>query len=305
MTFSHHARSGRRNRLLNLPASRYSTSNGRLLRKEGQPATAARAAEKFLSFPRKLNEVKSIRRHWKYDDMYSTDTLNADALGAPAKIILLRQAQTKDVHRRTDKVESATENHNLDISSTEIMRKLEEENALVNAEKVPINIDTLRISWVSQLQNRFSSPTKAEYLQMVKSLSEGFTTDQLREFYDAETAKLPENMSKLSRPHSTDLYTRMSWKPDSSRSFDSKTGDRVIAKKNKFSCEFKAVEDGKQCHPNWLTIFKHEFPSHKSLAKSIIHFIWNVKVEKDLGELDIWVEPIPFALLLSDSKKIP
>ena len=304
LALRHRSTFGRRHRLQNKAAPRHITSDCRLSQNEGQVDPINSVDENHPPLAHQSNGVKLHRRHWKRDDIYTTGTLDTDALGVPAEILLLRQAQSTDVPIHTNKAEDAIENHNFSISPTGILKDIKEEDAIINAERVPINIDALKQTWVSQLQDRFGSPTEEEYLQMIDSLQTGFTVTQLKDFYEAEMAKLLESEFELSRPHSTDLYTRSSWEPGCSP-FSDEAARQLLSTRSRHMRILKKDEDGKQKASEKLKESKKNATSKNSLAKRIIRLVWNVKVLKDIGELDVWIKPIHFAILLSDSKNEP
>lgn len=280
------------------------TADHRLLQKESQAEPFAHGEEDVFPLAQDFNDAKSRRTQWHHDDIYSIGTLEMDALGKPTEIIMLRQAQRKDAPIRTDKAEDAIENHHFSLSPTEILKKIQEEDALVNAGRVSKNIEMLRTSWLSQLQDRYVLPTGAEYLQMVKALQEGFTMTQLVDYYETETARLPENIFELSRPHTTDLYTRASWVPGCSP-FTGKGADSLFLLRGRLLASIKKNEDGKKIISGGLETNRKVLGSKTTVAGKIIRVLWNVKVLDGIGELNVWIRPTHFALLLSDSKEEP
>lgn len=280
------------------------TADHRLLQKESQAETFAHGEEDVPPLAQDFNDAKWRRMQWHHDDIYSTGTLEMDALGKPTEIIILRQAQGKNAPLRTDKVEDAIENHHFNLSPTEILKKIQEEDALVNARRVPMNIELLRTSCLSQLQDRCVLPTGAEYLQMVKALQEGFTMTQLVDYYETESARLPESVFDLSRPHTTDLYTRASWVPGWSP-FSEKAADQLLSLRSRLLASIIKNGDGKKINSEGLEKNKKALGSKLTVAEKIIRVLWNVKVLDGMGELDVWIKPTHFGLLFSDSKEEP
>lgn len=283
------------------------TSVRRSLQKESQSETFAQAQEDDFPLAQESNGAKLHRtqwKHWKHDDIYSTGTLGMDALGGPTEIIMLPQGQGRDSFFRADKAEDATENHHVNISPTGILENIQGECALINIERVSIYIEKLRTSWLSQLQDRHSIPTRAEYIQMVNSLQEGFTLPQLLGYFEAGIAKLPESVFDLARPYSTDLYTRSSWLPGCSP-FPGRAADQLHHLKHRRSENIKKNGDDKRGIPEGFETLRKSFRSKTSIAATIVRVLWNVKVLEEVGELDMLVEPIQFGILLSHSKKEP
>ena len=233
--------------------------------------------------------------------MPSLVNLGVNALGEPAKIIMLPEAEEK-YSFRPDNVEDALENQHINISPAEILENIQEEPALVDFEEVSIHIESLRTSWLSQSQNQTSTLPKAKYLQLLTSLHEGFTRDQLVGYYEAGIAKLQESVYELAHPHSSKLYARLSWVPGCSP-FPGKAADQLRSLKNRHLRNQKNDVDANEIISEESGTFKQPLGQKSVIAELIIQVLWNAKVPEEVGELNMWIDPIYFSILLSDSKQ--
>ena len=276
-------RSECRNRLSDITPTRHLTSGHRLLQKESQSVTFEQAREELSPLARNFNGVKPqplLRKSYKRSDLYSTATLEIDSLGKPTEIIMLQESQVgSSLHAL--KAEDALENHHVNISPTGMLENIQEENASVDIEGASINIENLKTSWLSQLQNRHSTLTKIKYLQLVNSLQEGFTHSQLIGYYRKRIAKLPKSVLELAHPYSIKAIARSSWVPGCSP-FPGRAADHIAEK-------IEASENALRLK--------------NSVAERIVQVLWNFKVPEEVGELDIRIKPPYFDIILSDGKQ--
>lgn len=297
-------KSGRRNRLLGTTHTRHIASDHCLLQNENLSVKLEQAQEEFFLPAQESSDGKPHPKIWGYgksEDIYSTADLEMDALGEPAKIIMLGKTQNNSIFR-AENAEDAIENHHVNISPTQILKNIQEEPALVGFEEASIHIENLRTSWLSQLQAQNSTLPKAKYLQLLNSLQEGFTLGQLVGYYEAKIAKLQESVFELARPYSSDLYSRSSWVPGCSP-FPGKAADQLRYLKNRRLESNKENVDEKESIPQGLGAFKQALRTKNSVAEAIIQVLWSVKVPEEVGELDMWIDSIYFGILLSDSKQ--
>ena len=297
-------KSGPRSRLLGTTPRRHIALDHRLFQNESQSGTFEQAQENVLPPAQESSGVKLHPRIWKNgknEDAYSTANLEVNALGEPAKIIILPKAKTNHSFRAYN-AEDALENQHINISPDEILENIQEEPALVDFAGASIHIENLRTSWLSQSQNQTSTLPKAKFLQLLNSLHEGFTLDQLVGYYEAGIAKLQENVYELAHPHSSNLYTRSSWVPGCSP-FPGKAADQLRSLKNRHLGNKKNDVDANETTSGGSGTFKQALRSKSGVAESIIQVLWNVKVPEEVGELNMWIDPIYFGILLSDSKQ--
>lgn len=297
-------RLGRRNHLLDSTPKRPIASAHRSLQKEALSVTFEEVQEPFFPLAEESDDVnlpQTIWKRMKHDDIYSTATLETDALGKPTNIIMLRKSRAKTLFRAHN-AEAAIDNHHININPNEILENMQEEQAPVNIQGASIYIEDLRASWLSQLQKRHGTPTRTEYLQLLNSLQEGFTIPQLLYYYEAEIAKLQESVFELAHPYSTNFYTRSSWVPGCSM-FPGKAAEQLLYLKYKYSENIKNNVDENESKSEGFGAFKRALRTKKSLAEIISQVLWNIKVPEEVGELNMWMEPVYFDILLSDSRQ--
>jgi hypothetical protein len=304
IALSHRPPSQRQNRLPNTLLSRRMTSDYPLLQEQSQPTKSTDAEESFSLIAPETSKAKLRRARWNRDDLYSTDRLEVDAMGKPTEIIMLRDSEDKESALCTGKAEDATENHRLNPSLSQIMKTIKEERGFITATSVSENIESSKRLWLSQLQNRHGMPTKAEYLQMVNALHDGFTMQQLVGYHETQTANSPGSAFELSRPYSTDLYTRSSWVPGCS-AFPGKAVDRLLSQGIKLPINTKKASKYTESTPTGIELSRRALGSKFSVAERIVREGWNVRVleeNEDTGELDVNIRPTHLAILLSHSK---
>lgn len=280
------------------------TSDHRLQQEQSQITTSTHAEEEVSSILPEPTKAKLRRIHWNRDELYSTDRLEVDAMGKPTDIIMLRDSEDEKIALCTNKAEDATENHRLNPSLSQIMKTINEERGAITATSVSENIENSKKLWLSQLQNRHGVPTKAEYLQMVNALYDGFTLQQLGGYYKAQTANSPGTAFELSRPYSTDLYTRSSWVPGCS-AFPGKAVDRLLSLGIKLPADPKKTIKGNESTATGMEVSRRALGTKLSAAERIVREGWNMRVleeNEDMGELDVSITPTHLAILLSHSK---
>jgi hypothetical protein len=278
-------------------------SSDRGLAQESQSVASAHAEQDPYPLVHQINTAKLRRLHWNPDDIYQT--LDVDAMGEPGEILMLRQRQPQARDLCADKVEDAIEDSHSNISPIEMLETLQGDCGLLDAKVVFENIQQLKEKWLSQLQDRCGLPTRAEYLQMVNQLQEGFTSKQLRGYYEAHL-RSPENSLDLSCPHSTHFYTRSSWKPGCSP-FPGDAADQLLWLRSKQTRNRKKVKNDNKLGRHDLMI-RRAGSIDNNVAEKIIREAWNLRLieeREDHGELDLWIEPTRLAILLSDSKEQP
>lgn len=295
-------RSGRRSRLMNTAVRRH-ISTDRRLAQESQSVASAHAEQDPSPLVHQINAAKLRRLHWNPDDIYQT--LDVDAMGEPGEILMLRQRQPQARDLCADKVEDAIEDSHSNISPIEMLETLQGDCGLLDAKVVFENIQQLKETWLSQLQDRSGLPTRAEYLQMVNQLQEGFTSKQLWGYYEAHL-RSSENSLDLSCPHSTQFYTRSSWKPGCSP-FPGDAADQLLWLRSKQTRNRKKVKNDNKLGRHDLMV-RRAGSIDNNVAEKIIREAWNLRLleeREDHGELDLWIEPTRLAILLSDSKEQP
>ena len=293
---------GRQNRLPSTTPTRHMALDQRLLQNESQSRAFEQPREEFHPPAQGSNDVKLHPKVWKRgknEDTYSTAHLEMDALGEPAKIIMLPKVQRARIFQ-AENAENTLENENINISPAEILENIQEKSALVDFGEASIHIEKLRASRLSRSQNGHSTLPKDRYLQLLDSLQDGFTRAQLMSYYEAEMAKLQESVFELAHPHSAALYVRASWVPGCFP-FPGKAAEYLHRLKNQRLAKTSDVDE-KESIPKADTKFKPVVLTKPRIAKRIIQVLWNVQVPEEVGQLDMWIEPLHLGILLSDSK---
>lgn len=290
-------KSGRRNRLSSTTFTRPMVSAHRVLQSESQTKAFEEAHEESLSPAQDSNGVRPRPKVW---NTYSTANLEMNALGEPAKIIMVPKGK-KTYFFEPENAENTFENQNTNMSPTGILESIQEKPSLVDSKEAYINIEKLRTSWLSQSQNGYSILPKPDYLQLLDSLKDGFTLDQLVSYYEAKMANLQESGFELAHPRSATLYTRSSWEPGCSP-FPGKAAEHLRYLRHQRLEEVSDVDE-KESIPKAVGKFKPAVPTKSGVATRIIQVLWNVQVPEEVGELNMWIVPLYLGILLSDSKQ--
>lgn len=272
-----------------------------LLQNDSQPRSFEQGQEEVFSPAQESDDVKLRSKVWKNEknkEICSTADFETDALGEPAKIML---PKVQNEHfLRADNSESALENQHINVSPAEILENIQE-STLVDFEEASIHIENLRTSWLSQSQNDRSELPKAKYLQLLDSLQDGFTLNQLTGYYEAEIEKLPKRVFELAHPHSATLYTRSSWVPRCSP-FPGKAAEQLRYLKHG-RLENTNDVDMRESISRALGTFKQALRTKSDVAETIIQVLWNVKVQEEEGELDMRIESLYLSIFLTNSKQ--
>lgn len=294
---------GRQNRLPSNTPTRHMALDHRLLQNESQSRAFEQTWEEFPPLAQESNDVElrpKVWKHGKNEDTYSTADLEMDALGEPAKIIILPKVQ-RPYFFQPENAENTLENQNTSISPTEMLENIQEERALVDFGEASFQIEKLRNSQLSQSQSGYSTLPKDRYLQLLDSLQDGFTRAQLGSYYNAEVAKLQESAFELAHPYSATLCARSSWVPECSP-FLGKAAEQLTYLKNRRLGKTNDVDE-QEIIPKVVAKSKPALLTKPRVAKRIIQVLWNVQVPEELGQLDMWIKPLHLGVLLSDSKQ--
>lgn len=242
---------------------------------------------------------------WKLMQPHSKDSLEVVALGEKSTILQMGSFEARHTDITSDKLEE-TDGHHYIMSPSEMLTRVDEENGLVNPRRVDANMEQIKSSWFSKLQYRSGIPTVSEYNQIVKVLREGFTRSQLLHYFESQTTNtlIPPSLTELSTPFSTDLYTRSSWRLNST-AFPSKASSELVALRER-------LKDETITQPNKIKEVrgrrKHamNLGTKSGLINRILLERWNLRTDEErekTGELDIWMHQEHLDLILNHSMR--
>lgn len=265
------------------------------------------AQENNFSFAQKLDRVKvhqTNQNQREHEDDSSRFTLDMKSLVTPADLALLKTSKNSVL--QPVNVEGAIDDQHVNISPTELLEHAQEKHPSVSIEEASTQIEILKATWLSQLQNQHHTLMTSKYSRLLDSLREGFTLAQLKGYYKAEITKLRESVFELALPYSTNLYTRTSWVPGCTP-FPQTAQEQLHYLKHflqhRCSGHLRNDNEEKENTPKSFEKAKNGPRTQASLSENILQVLWNVKVPEQVGELDIWIEPSYFGILYSNSKQ--
>lgn len=245
------------------------------------------------------------RRTRKSTHLHSKYSLEVGALGNPSKIIRMGELQPKMTVTTSDKLEATNDGHHI-MGPLKILAAMDEERGLINARRIALNIERIKSSWFARLQHRSRVPTVSEYNDIAKALWEGFTRNQLRQYLEDQDTyvSIPPSSTELFTPYSTDLYTRSSWRPQSTAFPGNASSDLVAQRerlKNKNTTQPKKIKElqGAQEH------FGNS-GSKSLLIDRILREQWNLRTDQErekAGEVDILMHQEHLSLILNHSMR--
>lgn len=237
------------------------------------------------------------RRAWKPVRLHSRHPIEVEALGETSEIFRMRQPWKAPTDRLNDKLEQTDEDPYV-MSPSRMLATMDGERGLVNEQRISTNIEDIKSSWFSNLQIRSGVPTVSQYNDLVKSLQEGFTKDQLVHYFTVQSRDKPTQPSlmDLSRPFSTNLYTRSSWKIGSTQ-FPTNASSQLVALRDGQQQNFNAKQE-KHTEPS------KSFGVKRAIILKILGDLWKIQRCEELemmGEMDIWMQKIHLRLILNHS----
>ena len=238
------------------------------------------------------------RNIWRHADLHIKDPLGFDALGRPAEILVLRNELQKALVKRGEKANPgrADITVNNQASSDELLASIDAERGIIGADRVLANIESLRDSWVSNLGDRFGTPTPSEVENLSRKLRDGFTTEQLLQYFHGGS---PSGPMEIDYDFTSQRYKWSAWTPGRT-SFPGNASSRLRS--------LKTVGDNSNTASRGGVLMERtkRRPIKQIVVDKIMRQLWRLQTEQEkelLGELDVWIQPEHLDLVLNHSKQ--
>ena len=222
------------------------------------------------------------------------------SLGRPAEALILRynQLEVKAIEGRENISLQQTP-----VSASELAERVEAESGV--GARVAENLEEIRSSWASELP-RNKKPTALEFHELEKRIDDGFTRQQLAEYYGQDKRSGPDD---LSFSFSSELYTRSEWCPTIT-DFPGNAAQRLNQIQKSAGRRHDTSEAGDVGKPQeeLNDAKKASLESKPSLINKILRRRWHIRTvddEERLGQIDIWPRRAYLRLLLNHSEYYP
>ena len=225
--------------------------------------------------------------------------LDIEALGQPAKILILRDWHMKtrayDKAKRAEELRVEKSEVEDNLSPSEILKTLDAERGIIDSDGVCQNIRRLKEEWLSKLGGTRILPTDAQYNELAKALLDGFTVPQL-ETYLTSTKHFDRTKSEpVQRQYSAGciLYP---WVPGS-------TPFPAAALSRLNSTDPATVKHQAGLVPGAANEDLH-LTRKQAVVATILRRAWSLRTKEELqtvGELDMQLQPLHLDLLLNHS----
>ena len=234
---------------------------------------------------------RANRTLWRHANLHTKDSLGVDVLGQPAEILKLRNELRPALTRKKEvtfgKVNTAPDRT---ATSDELLALIDAERGIVGKERVRGNMENVKDTWLLGRRDRFSPPSISEVEDLAQRLRNGFTTDQLLEYFHEGT---PSGTLEIDYDFSSELYKWSAWTPGNT-AFPGHASSRLrslrVTPLGAVSANRISSRVNKQ-----------------TVIDKIMRQFWHIETEKDLtslGELDVWVQAEHMDLILNHSRQV-
>lgn len=260
-------------------------------------------AENTLEAPGEIEQKRhypSDRRRFRKLDLQIKDPIGVDALGKPAEVLLLRselqQALKRPEYTTFGTASIALGKSASSASSDELLDSIQSERGIVGADRARENIESVKQTWVSGLHDRFGPPTASEVKELARRICDGFTTDQLLNYFHKAGTSGPW---EIDYDYFSDLYKRSAWTPGTTP-FPGDASSRLR------SLKLLKNDTNPTAQGEVLANRSKGRPLKQVVADKIIRQLWHIQNEQEkesVGELDLWIQQEHLDLVINHSKQ--
>lgn len=225
---------------------------------------------------------------------YRKTFLNINALGKRGEFMVmpdLADVIVHDVFMKKEVVEGIVA-----MDSSQILDKIDGEDEMDDSERVKENLENIGLTW---RQDRSKAPTTSDLAELARSLYDGFTWNQLLDYFLVQSSRHLDPHLELLSVHSTDLYKRSQWKPGSTPFLVD-----ALRRLDDLNAESEAKKGSSEVHKPFE---EYDLENKHFIVDQILRQRWHLRTDEDLkssGELDIWLSRDHLKVLLNHRKNL-